>query len=1053
MQRFDCLSPKHALQGPHLLEASAGTGKTFAVEQIFVRLLLESDIEIEQIIAVTFTRAATRELKERIRSNLEKAIKQLQSGEIDWAYLIPFQGQPSRLRQLQAALNSFDRSQIFTIHGFCHRMLSEFAFEAGLPFSSPALDKNCIQIPEKLKQGAIDFLSAITEEILCVEQLDALVKKYKNIEKLLRALLKMSMKEAVSPPVSSFSALYQTYVSMMSSWSLSSEKLLKDFTALSKNYKGQGKGQFEKQLQVLGEPPTKEGFRFLLSEKMSIFEFLSPANQKLKAVSLSVDSDVFFDWGRVSLLPLLKLAAHPKNSFAVLVQEWGLCAKRLMQENELFDPDAILKKMRDTLQSAPFAERVKGKYRAAIVDEFQDTDLLQWEIFHILFLKKEDVFSHKPVFLVGDPKQSIYRFRKADIYTYLQAKETLGSSCHYFLDTNFRSSKPLIEALNTLFDREWLFLPKLNKTLPFIPVLSGAKGVEAFADEKGSIHFFISEESEGDKKFDDLLQTMFLPFITNEILRLRSETGSLNRFAVLVKDRYQASQAVDYLEQRGLAALTKSHMPLGETFAFKTLREALDALMNVQDRKKTRLVLAGPFGRMSAEELPCDVPPLFFELKSVLEERGLAVFFQRFLQSTLHQIPLLEAIAMQEASFYRDFFHTVELLLEWERTEGFSSVGLRRVLEEFSLLEAEEDDRVRRRMESDDEAIQVMTMHVSKGLEFDVVFALGLASRTPKPEEEPEELEVEKLRQLYVAMTRAKRRLYIPVALAPPEENLDGTASPIELFLNIFKKEKTLEYALEQAASQASISWEKLRPMQGRDAERLFVNTFAPLPPLLYEIIPSYLHSFTSLASKEEGQFCFSEPSEELTVHTLPRGTEVGIVLHQLFENIFSFPNPIWKKIPELILFIEQELKNSPFYSWKEVICSLIVQTVSLPFLSILEPQDVQTEVEFIFESPPHFIKGFIDLIFRQGNQFYLVDWKSNWLGKQDDAYSHSALQQSMKSQDYELQAAIYAEALKRSFHNLEFGGAYYVFLRGLASTETQGVLFFQPRKGYALLA
>ena len=131
----------------------------------------------------------------------------------------------------------------------------------------------------------------------------------------------------------------------------------------------------------------------------------------------------------------------------------------------------------------------------------------------------------------------------------------------------------------------------------------------------------------------------------------------------------------------------------------------------------------------------------------------------------------------------------------------------------------------------------------------------------------------------------------------------------------------------------------------------------------------------------------------------------MGILLHQLFEDIFSFSYPIWRNAVEVSLLIEKELKNSKFFAWKEVISSLILQTVSLPFLSALEPGDVQAEVEFIFEQPPHFIKGFIDLIFRRGNYFYLLDWKSNWLGDHDEAYSQSALEQSMQSQDYELQA------------------------------------------------
>ena len=127
MKIFNCLAPNVPLFGPHLLEASAGTGKTFSIEHIFVRLILEQ-IEVEEILAVTFTRAAARELKARIRSNLEKALKSIEEGRAVWEYLEPVIGSKEAARLLSDAIAGFYRCQIFTIHGFCYRMLKEFSF-------------------------------------------------------------------------------------------------------------------------------------------------------------------------------------------------------------------------------------------------------------------------------------------------------------------------------------------------------------------------------------------------------------------------------------------------------------------------------------------------------------------------------------------------------------------------------------------------------------------------------------------------------------------------------------------------------------------------------------------------------------------------------------------------------------------------------------------------------------------------------------------------------------------------------------------------------------
>ena len=1043
MDRFDCLDRHCPLQGPHLIEASAGTGKTFAVEQIFVRLLVEREIEIDQILAVTFTRAATRELKIRIRSNIEKALQQLLSDEIQWDYLLPFRQENGAIRRLKGALNGFDQSQIFTIHGFCHRVLKEYSFEAKLPFSLPKEEMN-LQIPERLQQGVRNYLSYLQGDVLCAEQLGILLKKYKTVEKLANKLLKFAKADLVLSPT--FAEQYLSYCRVRESLggALRKEALIEDFHLLAKNYKAEVKGRFEPQIESFASPPTEEAFRFLISEKGSLFSFLSPANKKVHTTEVNASSEPIFEWGRAHLLPLIQEASDPKVLFKNLLNGWIPCAKRILQEEEALDPDAILQKMHDALQSSPFIEKVRQKFQAVVIDEFQDTDPLQWDIFRTLFLDEPI----QALFLVGDPKQSIYRFRKADIYTYLHAKEQIAPTSLHHLDTNFRSSAPLIGSLNALFDRDWLWLPKLNRTLPYLPVRAGVKEGTNFPDQKGALHFFIAEGESTEKKWPTkpVLEQLFFPFIANEIIRLKEWTGSLSHFAILVKDRYQAEQMVSFLQTRGIAALAKSHTPLGETFAFASLHELFGAVFDPKDRRKSRAVLAGPFSRMKFDEIPTELPLVFYDLKVILEIGGLVPFFHAFFQTKFHTYCSLEAIACEDVHFYRDLFQIIELLFEWERKNGFSLEGLRRVLDEYALLITDEDERVRRRMESDDEAVQVMTMHVSKGLEFPVVFALGLATRTPKPEEEIQELDMEKLRQLYVAMTRAKQRLYVPIALDIKKRDLTGIQSPMELFLQAFQGQRSLEEALELAAKGTSITWEKLiASTVDRPVKAGTIVLHEPLWPKA-QWTPRYLHSFTSLCHKGEHESLAPISSDLYTIHTLPRGKETGIFLHQLFEAVFSSSEPIWAEEKGLGDFIIHEVGRTRLAPWKEAIRQMVVQTVAALPIKDLKPADLGVEVEFIFERPPHFIKGFIDLVFHYEGKIYFIDWKSNWIGESDEAYSTDALEHQMAAEDYGLQATLYGEALQRSFSSAEFGGAYYVFVRGTFA-PSKGILFFQPQK------
>ena len=231
MQVFDCLSLDCPLFGPHLLEASAGTGKTFSIEHIVVRLLLEG-VDIERILCVTFTKAATRELKARIRSNIAKALCALQDRQVCWPYLGPHIGQFDSIRRLSDALCSFDLCPIFTIHGFCFRFLRDFAFDANMNVFIDLEQR--AQSSQVLKQAARDFLeNGISEDLLCLEQLSLLMKKFDSMEKLIKELI--NMKPSGNPL--GFSQTYEACKAALQCWNIEEALLIEDFECLARNYK------------------------------------------------------------------------------------------------------------------------------------------------------------------------------------------------------------------------------------------------------------------------------------------------------------------------------------------------------------------------------------------------------------------------------------------------------------------------------------------------------------------------------------------------------------------------------------------------------------------------------------------------------------------------------------------------------------------------------------------------------------------------------------------------------------------------------------------------
>ncbi len=966
MRRFDCLASETPIFGPHLLEASAGTGKTFSIEHIYVRLILEG-IEVKQVLAVTFTRAATRELKGRIRENLEKALKALSEKKPIWDYLRPY---AEKGELIQQALSEFNQCQIFTIHGFCYRMLKEFAFEAKIgSLGNPDEGK---KIPDFLRKACVDFLeNGIDEDLLCEEQMALLLKEFESMEKLIERLL--ALEELPAAPC--FLEAFNRCKAALHTVSVKEEKLLEDFLALEPNFKSGIKGDFISQVKALANFQEKKAFRILLKERGSLFDFLNLKRKKVRAKEpASLHYPGFFDWAREHIGPLVK-----QRVFPILQSAWKAIAQKILQEEEHLDPDEILKRMRRALENADFAQHVEKKYAAAIIDEFQDTDAVQWEIFQKLFFEKP----MRAVYLVGDPKQSIYRFRKADVYTYLKAQEFLGEEHTYQLDTNFRSSKGLIGALNALFHREWLFLPKEKRALPYCPVRAGAQIKTDFDDEKGSIHFLISEGEPA-----SLFERVFLPFTAREIQKFK-----IGSCAILVKDRYQIQKAVAFLNSQGIPAVAKSYTPLGQTEAFQAISELFDAITFPKDKNLARIVMAGPFRDES-----------IIDLRSILEEKGLAFLAQK--------IPLDS-----------DGEQIFELLFAWEKAEGFSFEGLKRCLNQ---LRSEE-----RRVQVDEEAVQIMTLHISKGLEFDVVFAIGLSART-KESGDSEEMEAEKKRLLYVAMTRAKKRLYVPIAISDKDPD-PGTHSPMELFLSHFKNghEEIFELAKRESITfehlRESIQLEPFQPIQIKEPKKNI--------PRERPYKPFFLNSFTSLAKPHEIEWKPEEKSDEFTLQTMPRGSETGILIHSIFEELFGSKEPIWQESEKIERLIRGKIKFSPLELWENAIVQMVLQTLSLPLLegfclSSLKPKDLQVEMEFVYADKPNLIKGFIDLVFRYKEKIYLVDWKTNWL----ENYEKKSLKNEMQTHDYYFQASIYQEALYR--HIKMKPSAFYIFVRGGAWIE-----------------
>lgn len=1154
ISEFNVLNREQNIHTHCLLEASAGTGKTFAVENLVVRLLLEEGpthppLSLDQILVVTFTRAATRDLKKRIRSKIVDTLEFLTSPHSPSHKIIPDYLQKiadsgeeqltASKRVLERALFCFDQAQIFTIHGFCHRILNEYFFESGVHLESGPKETN-FSTERGLQVLQDYFRSQVHSSLFSHQQFAKLANCQEKLEKLKQQLLKtISQCDLKAPPRDfhqQLSAFHQVMADLRQRGYTHSSKIVEDFIRQAPNYTGicdkQGNikpENFDKVQRFANlfdrQDWSAADFDGLIQDGLYFFSALAAENLKAKkktSLETPLHYPSFLKDIQYTLNTLVEEAQDPDLLYMRLAYHSQKYLQRYFQKEEIRNYDSLLKDMHKAAHSPAFVDLIEQKYKAAIIDEFQDTDPLQWDIFEKLFLKRTHSWGY--LYLVGDPKQAIYSFRHADIYTYLKAGDIIGSEKTACLSTNFRSQKKLVEALNFLFSActQMIHLPRQESHLPYLAVKAGEKHAPIdFNDSIGSVHFLpvtLEKKKSSLKDLHTLETDHFFPYIIQQILSLQSKQIEFNQMAVLVADRYQCHRMSQALALHRIPCITQHQEHLADSLAVAALKEILSAVLSPKDEGLIKIALASPIigwshdkiSLLNQSELLEEIVISFFQLHTTWMEDGFSSFLNSLLghKFSLAQCSVAENLVAREEGLeiYQDLLQIADILIEQENHHHYSPHEVISFLDNFVLSQAQDEQAIKCRPNPDLKGVHILTTHSSKGLEYDIVFALGLSQRTRQPEKKRldtshypplivpisnensqeyleicQEADAEKMRLLYVALTRAKQRLYIPAVFFSEEGSLKpGTASPLELYLarlNATSLEYTELYKSIQQLHPAHI--ERLIE-QAKDLQiditatpitsippvaRYAQNTDSPeiTPPVEFHIpgLPLLMHSYSSLTKplKSESLLLDIKPPSDIncmlkTPHTLPSGAEIGLLLHKILENV-----PLGCiDMLEIKKILFQELRGSSWAAWSEVIEAMILKALTYRFsagsknfcLAEIDPNKTYRETEFLFPWLPDLqvdevgaaeglLKGVIDLIFEHNGLYYILDWKSNWLGPSCEHYTHEHLQQAMHKHHYFIQARIYQEALKKylnishpkSFEEV-FGGIIYVFLRGL---------------------
>ncbi|MCB1149684.1 MAG: UvrD-helicase domain-containing protein, partial [Chlamydiia bacterium] len=694
-----------------------------------------------------------------------------------------------------------------------------------------------------------------------------------------------------------------------------------------------------------------------------------------------------------SIGEVVRKARDPNHLYAGVVRLAKEHLKRYKESRRRSTHDDALLELYAALKDPETLEKIRGCFRAVLIDEFQDTDVLQWDLFKTLFY--DDPQMRATLTLVGDPKQSIYAFREGDVYTYLNAVETLGKENAATLNTNWRSQKGLVECLNALFDSKafpsLLELPRLNKSLEVPPVCSGRKESASVDDEKGAVHFL---EVEHEKEVEELL----LDKISSEILRLEGDQGvPFSSWAILVSDKNQSQKAVSRLKSYGIPVIAQKKGKLHETEGYSSVLQLLTLLSEPVSLGALKAFLGARMIGWSASEIFAlqDEDRLFEVSKTVAALRNIALksgfgrCFEEFLLSDFgsrRPVDLLQ----REPLLLAEMRQVVDLLMGEEREKMLSLGALKNRLEDLERVSSFAEDEMQVRQIAGQNAVQVLTIHTSKGLEFDYVFPLGLVTgRKPvdklipaalkgkrvwtwngfnedESEKHAQELEAEKLRLLYVAFTRAKERLYVPWVISEKPKD----CSAIKLYSARYQgKEDFRSYALSAGCSWERVSESKeasLTPPLDLLEERLCLKA-----PLIARSEIA-LDSFTSL-TKDLARIHQSDCPQD----ALPAGRLTGIVIHKLMEKL-DFHAPTEEHLDQLM---RQYVAKSPLEGFEEQLKGMLKSTSHVPLkaatetftLGSLSSSHLLREPEFLYnEEHSHFIRGAIDCICFTGQKYYL---------------------------------------------------------------------------------
>ncbi len=1032
------------LHGARLIEASAGTGKTFTIAGLYLRLLLghgsaetrhRVPLTVDQILVVTFTEAATAELRDRIRARIHDARIAFARGQSSDPVIQPllneFDDHKQAAEILLQAERQMDEAAVYTIHGFCQRMLTQNAFESGSRFNNEFVtDESHLKaqvVADYWRRNFYPLPFTLAGEI---RQLwgspSALLSDISNY--LTGAPLSLSVPAMKGSLADLHTENLKKIDGLKAQWRESQDDFLTLISDSDINKRSYTKKSLPTWLEAVNAWAATETTGYDYPDKLEKFaqnvllEKTPKGSAPQHAVFEAIET---FLANPISLkAPLL---AHAIEHCRVMLAN----AKNQKQWLSFDDLLTQLSASIDTDESELLAARIRTLYPVAMIDEFQDTDPLQYSIFSRIYLNNPEC----GLFMIGDPKQAIYGFRGADIFTYIKARNQV--SAHYTLGTNWRSSADMVQAVNQVFalpDSPFIY----DSDIPFLPVRyspNAEKRIWTMGGQKQpALTYWLQEADDKPLPKGEYLtrmaeatasqiQTILTQAQQGQACLVNGEKQKAVQagdIAVLVRTGSEGRMIKQALADQGIASVYLSNRDSVFTSSVaQDLQRLLQAVLTPENDRALRASLASELFALDAASLDAlnndevvweNAVNEFKEYRKLWVQRGVLPMLRAVISKRHIAERLLEEGASSQGEngerVLTDLMHIGELLQQ-ASNELDSDHGLLRWLAQ-SISDAENglggsDDQIQR-LESERNLVQIVTIHKSKGLEYDLVFlpfvfsyreaseakyydaandrtVLDITGNDASMKQADKERLAEDLRLIYVALTRAVYACFIG---ASPLRNGRSTKEPTGVHRSAigYLIQNGQEGGINDLHQGLTQQQDELDCVVVADPPQQLEEKYVAPQEEIYDLsakelqnpidrnwrITSYsglvkqgshhvehdatieITGFDIDSSEEQDEADLVEP--ERSIFTFPRGARPGTFLHSLFEEIeFTQPATTEENTQIILGLMESEQLDE---EWLPILQQLIDTVLATPLddksllLNQKAPSQRLVEMEFL---------------------------------------------------------------------------------------------------------